>query len=249
MDFVPFELPAVMGPLAIDENNIFNMTAKRSPFLRVEHSDITGVENPSKRIKVEVEDKKFVVKAPDLAERVAFDIESEMYRYFGGVNRKYKEKARSLLFNLKDRSNPELRARVLSGEITPENLCSMNAEQLASKELSEWRMAKAEEFAHMVVLTEPDEGQPRLVKKTHKGEFEVTVEKDDVLTEVVTAGAQQRVALPAKQEVVDMVEPMSGIQVTGNTMAEVNGGKKQKFPIRDVNLTAGSSSSEALLGR
>ena len=170
-----------------------------------------------------------------ILQRVAFDVESEMYRHFGGVNRKYKEKARSLLFNLKDRSNPELRARVLSGEITPENLCSMNAEQLASKELSEWRIAKAEEFAHMIVLTEPDGGQPRLVKKTHKGEFEVTVEKDDVLTEVVTAGSQQRVALPIKQEAADVPESSSVTQETGNTTVDVNGGKQPKLAIRELN--------------
>ncbi|RVX19664.1 hypothetical protein CK203_005394 [Vitis vinifera] len=66
-----------------------------------------------------------------------------------GVNKKYKEKGRSLLFNLKDRNNPELRERVVAGEISPERLCSMTAEELASKELSEWRIAKAEELAQM----------------------------------------------------------------------------------------------------
>ncbi|EFJ11571.1 hypothetical protein SELMODRAFT_9085, partial [Selaginella moellendorffii] len=58
---------------------------------------------------------------------------------------KYKEKARSLVFNLKDKNNPDLRARVFVGEVSPEQLCSMTIEQLASKELSQWRMAKAEE--------------------------------------------------------------------------------------------------------
>ncbi|CAN6681817.1 unnamed protein product [Malus baccata var. baccata] len=111
-----------------------------------------------------------VVQSP---EELAFRIEAELFKLFGGVNKKYKEKGRSLLFNLKDRNNPELRERVMSGEIPPERLCSMTAEELASKELSEWRMAKAEELAQMVVLPDSEVDMRRLVKKTHKGEVEV----------------------------------------------------------------------------
>ncbi|XP_048436382.1 uncharacterized protein LOC103966002 isoform X2 [Pyrus x bretschneideri] len=111
-----------------------------------------------------------VVQSP---EELAFRIEAELFKLFGGVNKKYKEKGRSLLFNLKDRNNPDLRERVMSGEIAPGQLCSMTAEELASKELSEWRMAKAEELAQMVVLPDSEVDMRRLVKKTHKGEVEV----------------------------------------------------------------------------
>ena len=114
-------------------------------------------------------------------EILAFKIEEELFKLFGGVNKKYKEKGRSLLFNLKDRNNPELSERVLSGEITPERLCSMTAEELASKELSQWRMAKAEELAQMVVLPDADVDIRRLVRKTHKGEFQVEVEENDTV--------------------------------------------------------------------
>lgn len=112
-------------------------------------------------------------------QNLAFEIESELFKLFGGVNKKYKEKGRSLLFNLKDRNNPELIERVMAGEISPERLCSMTAEELASKELSQWRMAKAEELAQMVVLPDSDVDIRRLVKKTHKGEFQVEFEQDD----------------------------------------------------------------------
>lgn len=112
-------------------------------------------------------------------EDLALQIEAELFILFGGVNKKYKEKGRSLLFNLKDRSNPELRERVMSGEIPPDKLCSMTAEELASKELSEWRMAKAEELAQMVVLPDNEVDMRRLVKKTHKGEYQVDFERDD----------------------------------------------------------------------
>ncbi|XP_047322520.1 uncharacterized protein LOC124926357 [Impatiens glandulifera] len=115
---------------------------------------------------------------------LASKIEAELFKFFGGVNKKYKEKGRSLLFNLKDPSNPELREKVISGEISPERLCSMSAEDLASEELSQWRIAKAEELAQMVVL--PDSNVRRLVKKTHKGEFQVEVEDDHVVSAEVS---------------------------------------------------------------
>ncbi|XP_073154748.1 uncharacterized protein [Henckelia pumila] len=121
-------------------------------------------------------------------ENVAVKIESELFKLFGGVNKKYKEKGRSLLFNLKDRSNPELRERVMSGEISPDKLCSMSAEDLASKELSEWRMAKAEEMAQMVVLPDTEVDIRRLVKKTHKGEYQLEIERDDGISAEVSGG-------------------------------------------------------------
>lgn len=65
---------------------------------------------------------------------LAFKIEAELFKLFGGVNKKYKEKGRSLLFNLKDKSNPKLRENVMYGEIATERLCSMSVEELA-----EWR--------------------------------------------------------------------------------------------------------------
>ncbi|KAI3804681.1 hypothetical protein L1987_26412 [Smallanthus sonchifolius] len=126
------------------------------------------------------------VKSP---EELASRIEAELFKLFGGVNKKYKEKGRSLMFNLKDRSNPELREKVLSGVISPERLCSMTPEELASKQLSEWRMAKAEEHDKMIVLQESDVDIRRLVKKTHKGEYQVEVEQDDAVSVEVSVGS------------------------------------------------------------
>lgn len=133
------------------------------------------------------------------AENLAYKIETELFKLFGGVNKKYKERARSLLFNLKDRSNPELRERVLSGDIAPERLCSMTAEELASKELSEWRLAKAEELAQMVVLPDSEVDMRRLVKKTHKGEFQVVeLEQDDSISVEVAVGETVFSRVPSK---------------------------------------------------
>ncbi|XP_062218545.1 uncharacterized protein LOC133918608 [Phragmites australis] len=145
-------------------------------------------ESESKRIKAANEaaiDKDSLI---EKAESLAYRIEEELFKLFGGVNKKYKEKGRSLLFNLKDKSNPELRERVLSGDIAPERLCSMTAEELASKELSEWRLAKAEEFSQMVVLPNTEVDVRRLVRKTHKGEFQVEVEEPDGMSVEVELG-------------------------------------------------------------
>ncbi|GJM98065.1 hypothetical protein PR202_ga15040 [Eleusine coracana subsp. coracana] len=117
-----------------------------------------------------------------------FRIEEELFKLFGGVNKKYKEKGRSLLFNLKDKSNPALREQVLSGDITPKLLCSMTIEELASKELSDWQLAKAEELAKMVVLPNTEVDIRRLVRKTHKGEFHVEVEESDGISVEVELG-------------------------------------------------------------
>lgn len=129
-----------------------------------------------------------------LPELLASRIEAELFKLFGGVNKKYKEKGRSLLFNLKDRNNPELRERVMFGKIAPEQLCSMTAEELASKELSEWRIAKAEELAQMVVLPDSDVDIRRLVRKTHKGEFQVEVEHEDNVPVAEVSGGTTSIA-------------------------------------------------------
>jgi hypothetical protein len=59
------------------------------------------------------------MRSSELAQIVSIKVETELSRIYG------KENARSLLLNLKDRNNPELWARVVSGEITPERICCM----------------------------------------------------------------------------------------------------------------------------
>eukprot|EP00271_Cylindrocystis_brebissonii_P001559 TRINITY_DN1182_c0_g1_i1.p1 TRINITY_DN1182_c0_g1~~TRINITY_DN1182_c0_g1_i1.p1 ORF type:complete len:2125 (+),score=379.78 TRINITY_DN1182_c0_g1_i1:685-6375(+) len=110
---------------------------------------------------------------------LATSIEDELYEVFGGVSKKYRERARTLLFNLKDPSNPELRQRVMQGDITPKILCQMTTEQLASKELSQWREAKVLEHSEQRVLTDADINSWRIVKKTHKGEVVIGHSQND----------------------------------------------------------------------
>ncbi|XP_058200712.1 uncharacterized protein LOC131315585 [Rhododendron vialii] len=154
-------------------------------------------EHVSKKPKLVDQDIKQEVRSP---QNLAFKIEAELFKFFGGVNKKYKEKGRSLLFNLKDHNNPELRERVMSGDIPPERLCSMSAEDLASKELSQWRIAKAEELAQMVVLPDSDVDMRRLVKKTHKGEFQVEFEQDDGVSVEVSVGTSSHTSVETENK-------------------------------------------------
>ena len=48
---------------------------------------------------------------------VAAEVEVALFQHGGGVTAEYKAKFRSLSFNLKDANNPDLRRRVLSGEV------------------------------------------------------------------------------------------------------------------------------------
>ncbi|KAH9615416.1 hypothetical protein KSS87_006784 [Heliosperma pusillum] len=164
-------------------------------------------------------------------ESVALAIESELFKLFGAINKKYKEKGRSLLFNLKDRNNPELRERVMSGKLPPDRLCSMTAEELASKELSEWRIAKAEELDNMKVLPETDVNMRRLVKKTHKGEYQVDFEHDvGTLEEIPSIAPLKRLKLGVeapkvekkKADECEITLPSDGADMQGLMSDELN---------------------------
>eukprot|EP01018_Ginkgo_biloba_P004619 Gb_10316 [translate_table: standard] len=64
--------------------------------------------------------------------RVAVSVETVMFEKLGRSNGAQKFKYRSIMFNLKDANNPDLRRRVLIGEIKPEKLIVMTPEEMAS---------------------------------------------------------------------------------------------------------------------
>ncbi|CAI5468534.1 unnamed protein product [Closterium sp. Yama58-4] len=65
---------------------------------------------------------------------VAMEVETELWRKYGGTKdlKDYKNKFRSISFNLKDPSNPDLRRRVLLGEVSAVELAVMSPEDMAS---------------------------------------------------------------------------------------------------------------------
>jgi len=58
---------------------------------------------------------------------------------------KYKNQVRSRVFNLKDKKNPALRINVLMGLISPDKIAVMTADEMASDEMKNLRMAAAKE--------------------------------------------------------------------------------------------------------
>ncbi|XAR55728.1 hypothetical protein NMG60_11035909 [Bertholletia excelsa] len=64
--------------------------------------------------------------------RVAVAVESVMFEKMGRSNGAQKVKYRSIMFNLKDPKNPDLRRKVLLGEVKPERLITMTPEEMAS---------------------------------------------------------------------------------------------------------------------
>ncbi|GAB2275591.1 hypothetical protein Dimus_010351 [Dionaea muscipula] len=183
------------------------------------------------------------------AQSVALKIELELFKLYGSVNKKYKEKGRSLLFNLKDRNNPELRERVMSGEIPPEKLCSMTAEELASKELSQWRIAKAEELAQMKVLPDVEVDIRRLVRKTHKGEFQVEFEQDiAALVDVpVNTSLPSGSESPSNASEITSTDTVSGVNNKVDAKSEIHSSRNQDDEYKLTIPTDGADMMQGLM--
>uniref|UniRef100_A0A8C0QMU6 TFIIS central domain-containing protein n=1 Tax=Chelonoidis abingdonii TaxID=106734 RepID=A0A8C0QMU6_CHEAB len=113
---------------------------------------------------------------------LANNVEKEIFNLFLCVDQRYKNKYRSLLFNLKSPKNKLLFYRVVLGEVSPQSLVQMNSLELAPKELAEWR---AKESKHVLEVIEKQQREtPRCcpTKLTHKGEIEIHREVDEDFT-------------------------------------------------------------------
>lgn len=66
---------------------------------------------------------------------VAASVESAMFERLGSFGGTQKAKYRSILFNLGDSSNPDLRRKVLIDEISGERLVTMDKEEMASNKI------------------------------------------------------------------------------------------------------------------
>nr|XP_006813441.1 PREDICTED: death-inducer obliterator 1-like [Saccoglossus kowalevskii] len=107
-------------------------------------------------------------------EKVVNRIEHELFKLYQDTSSKYKAKYRTLMFNLKDVNNKGLFRRVLKGDISPSKLVGMTSEQMACKELFEWREREAKHTLEMQVKQAEEESRHiQLTKKTHKGEIEI----------------------------------------------------------------------------
>ncbi|XP_044070273.1 PHD finger protein 3 isoform X2 [Siniperca chuatsi] len=107
------------------------------------------------------------------AYEVAKKTERELFHLYKDTDNKYKNKYRSLMFNLKDTKNNVLFKRVLKGEISPGNLIRMSPEELASKELAAWRQRENRHTIEMIEKEQREVERRPITKITHKGEIEI----------------------------------------------------------------------------
>ncbi|NXL92716.1 PHF3 protein, partial [Alectura lathami] len=110
------------------------------------------------------------------AGKVATRIERELFSFFRDTDSKYKNKYRSLMFNLKDPKNNILFKKVLKGEVTPDHLIKMSPEELASKELAAWRQRENRHTIEMIEKEQREVERRPITKITHKGEIEIESE-------------------------------------------------------------------------
>ncbi|KAG7230165.1 hypothetical protein INR49_009885 [Caranx melampygus] len=102
---------------------------------------------------------------------VAKKTERELFHLYKDTDNKYKNKYRSLMFNLKDTKNNVLFKRVLKGEISPSNLIRMSPEELASKELAAWRQRENRHAIEMIEKEQREAERRPITKITHKAGF------------------------------------------------------------------------------
>ena len=68
--------------------------------------------------------------------RITVALESEMFAYCGnGITNDYRAKARTIIANLKDKNNPDLRVNIFEENIVPEELVRLEPKDLASSAL------------------------------------------------------------------------------------------------------------------
>ncbi|XP_034446286.1 transcription elongation factor A protein 2 [Hippoglossus hippoglossus] len=72
-------------------------------------------------------------------QHLAAQIEEQIFQEFKSTDIKYKTRLRSRISNLKDQKNPDLRRNVLCGNISPQRIARMSAEEMASTELKQIR--------------------------------------------------------------------------------------------------------------
>ncbi|KYO25863.1 SPOC domain-containing protein 1 isoform B [Alligator mississippiensis] len=118
----------------------------------------------------------------DTIMRLANNIEKEIFRRFLCVDQRYKNKYRSLLFNLRAPKNKLLFQQVVLGEVTPQCLVQMNSLEMAPKELAEWRAREHKQVLEVIEKQQQEAPMRCSTKLTHKGEIEIHREMEENVT-------------------------------------------------------------------
>ncbi|KAG8143019.1 hypothetical protein E2320_000298 [Naja naja] len=166
-------------------------TPKRTPkpiprsWLSQEQSRIKVMEALTETLQKRLNESPDLDVQKNVASKIAKKVEMEIFKQFGRVDRLYKNKYRSLLFNLKSTGN-QLFHKLMLGKVTPRRLVQMNSLEMASKELAEWRAKKNKRELEIIEKEARDVPRRCCEKFTHKGIVEIYREADiDVASEEI----------------------------------------------------------------
>ncbi|KAK9454181.1 transcription factor S-II, central domain-containing protein [Dipodascopsis uninucleata] len=106
------------------------------------------------------------------AEQLSLEIEHALYKNLAirsgkDVGQKYRDKFRTISFNLKDSKNASFRQRVLSREVQAEDIAKMSSEEMMNPELQKLAEAVRQESITQSILKKAE--LPK-IRRTHKGE-------------------------------------------------------------------------------
>ncbi|XP_033469251.2 PHD finger protein 3 isoform X2 [Epinephelus lanceolatus] len=166
------------------------------------------------------------------ASEVAKKTERELFHLYKDTDNKYKNKYRSLMFNLKDTKNNVLFKRVLKGEISPGNLIRMSPEELASKELAAWRQRENRHTIEMIEKEQREAERRPITKITHKGEIEI--ESQEPAKEPVKAPEPEELKSPPKVAEVSAEPPKTPEDKTESTKTEKDTTSQHKSHLFDL---------------
>ncbi|KAL9181852.1 hypothetical protein ACHAXT_012195 [Thalassiosira profunda] len=143
------ELDNLLEKSADGDNSFFagDPSARDKSRLFLEKSLLTGMET----LGINTSE----VAAQDFCSLFAWELEDAVYEKFNdsAASNSYRDKVRSLRFNLQDPKNPILCARVLGGNLPIEELITSSAEDLASNQVKMMRRQVEEEARKNVVLS------------------------------------------------------------------------------------------------
>ena len=138
-------------------------------------------------LKTRVEKTEGVTISDDELDKLVKNIEDSLYKYYNkDVGTKYKSKYRSLVFNIKDQKNNGLFRKIVRKEYSPSRIVSMTAEEMANKQLKEWRQAELKHDIEKIKSHEMEMAQigTKLVMKTHKGDMVMEDGKESSMVEL-----------------------------------------------------------------
>ncbi|XP_004603786.1 SPOC domain-containing protein 1 [Sorex araneus] len=149
----------------------------------------------------------------EAVEGIAVGIEAALFSLTQATNGHYKNKYRSLLFNLQDPRNPELFLKVLRGSVPPHGLVRMSSIQLAPQDLARWRDQEERRGLERLEQLQKEPRSLPAFKVTHKGEVEILRDTDQSLTLEDLVGPVMPPMLedPAEQRKPHVPDPSSHI--------------------------------------